>query len=99
MGYGGPHSEVESDAFGPPESSPSIVCDGGVGQVLASTEEEKDFNVTITNKLKLTAQCARATKRVQTVLEQVSRTFHYRDRNVFVRLCPHLEFCRQTSSP
>jgi hypothetical protein len=40
----------------------------------------------------------------QGVLSQISRTFHYRDRHVFIRLCiqyarPHLEFASPARSP
>jgi hypothetical protein len=67
------------------------------GQVLEETMEEKDIGVMVTSNLKPSAQCARAAKTAQTVLGQISRTFHYRDRHVFLRLYkhfvrPHLEF-------
>ncbi len=48
------------------------------GQVLEETKEEKDIGVMVTSNLKPTAQCARAAKTAQTVLGQISRTFHYR---------------------
>ncbi len=51
----------------------------------------------ITDNLKPSLQCVSAAKPVQTVLGQISRAFHYRDRYIFVRLYkqyvqPHLEF-------
>jgi hypothetical protein len=54
------------------------------GQVLEETKEEKDIGVTVTSNLKPTAQCTRAAKTAQTVLGQISRTFHYRDRHIFL---------------
>jgi hypothetical protein len=74
------------------------------GSKLLSTTEEKDIGVTVTDKLKPSAQCAKAAKTAQTVLGQISRAFHYRDRHVFVRLYkqyvrPHLEFATQAWSP
>jgi hypothetical protein len=62
---------------------------------MRATTEEKDIGVTVTTNLKPSAQCARAAKTAQTVLGQISRAFHYRDRLVFVKLYqqyvrPHL---------
>jgi ribonuclease P/MRP protein subunit RPP40 len=56
------------------------------GQPLATTTEELDIGVTITSNLKPTAQCKKAAKTAQTVLGQIGRSFHYRDRHVFVKL-------------
>ena len=74
------------------------------GQVLGSTEEERDIGVTVSSDLKPSAHCANAARTAQAVLGQISRAFHYRDRHVFVRLYkqyvrPHLEFCTQAWSP
>jgi hypothetical protein len=74
------------------------------GQVLEETMEEKDIGVMVTSNLKPSAQCARAAKTAQTVLGQISRTFHYRDRHVFLRLYqqyvrPHLEFSTPAWAP
>jgi hypothetical protein len=74
------------------------------GQVLEETMEEKDIGVMVTSNLKPTAQCARAAKTAQTVLGQISRTFHYRDRHIFLRLYkqyvrPHLEFSTPAWAP
>jgi ribonuclease P/MRP protein subunit RPP40 len=51
----------------------------------------------VTKNLKPASQCKKAARTAQTVLSQISRAFHYRDRHVFVRLYvkyvrPHLEF-------
>jgi ribonuclease P/MRP protein subunit RPP40 len=74
------------------------------GQVLEETKEEKDIGVMVTSNLKPTAQCARTAKMAQTVLGQISRTFHYRDRHIFLRLYkqyvrPHLEFSTPAWAP
>ncbi len=58
----------------------------------------------ISDKLKPTAQCAKAASTAAKVLSQISRTFHYRDRHVFIRLykqyvLPHLDFASQAWSP
>ena len=73
------------------------------GVALASTEE-RDIGVQITSNLKPAAQCAKAAKTGMTVLGQISRAFHYRDRHTFLRLYkqyvrPHLEFSSQAWSP
>ena len=75
-----------------------------MGKILQSTEEEKDIGVTISASLKPGAQCRKAARTAQTVLAQVSRAFHFRDRHVFVRLYktyvrPHLEFSVPAWSP
>jgi ribonuclease P/MRP protein subunit RPP40 len=74
------------------------------GQVLEETKEEKDIGVMVTSNLKPTAQCAWAAKTAQTVLGQISRTFHYRDRHIYLRLYkqyvrPHLEFSTPAWAP
>ncbi len=74
------------------------------GQVLETTEEERDIGVMISANLKPAAQCAKAAKTAQAVLGQLARAFHYRDRHVFMRLYkqyarPHLEFSTQAWSP
>jgi ribonucleases P/MRP protein subunit RPP40 len=73
------------------------------GQVLEETKEEKDIGVMVTSNLKPTAQCARAAKMAQTVLGQLSRTFHYRDRHIFLLykqyVRPHLEFSSPPWAP
>ena len=74
------------------------------GKVLETTEEERDLGVIMTRTLKPSAQCKKAARTAQTVLNQISRAFHYRDRAVFVKLYkqyvrPHLEFAGQAWSP
>ena len=74
------------------------------GQQLEVTEEERDIGVTVSDNLKPSAQCSKAARTAQSVLGQISRAFHYRDRHVFVRLYsqyvqPHLEFSTQAWAP
>lgn len=54
--------------------------------------------------MKPSAQCKKAARTGQTVLGQLTRAFHYRDRHIFVRLYkqyvrPHLEFASPAWSP
>jgi len=56
------------------------------GQQLDTTEEERDIGVTVSRQLKPSAQCRNAARTAQTVLGQLTRAFHYRDRHVFLRL-------------
>jgi len=74
------------------------------GHLLVTTEEEKDVGVRMTCNLKPSAQCAAAAKTARTVLAQIGRSFHYRDRHIFVKLYkqyvrPHLEFATPAWSP
>jgi hypothetical protein len=69
-------------------------------QKLESTQEEKDIGVIITENLRPAEKCAKVAKTAQTVLSQISRAFHYRDRHIFIRfyklyVWPHLEFSSQ----
>ena len=73
-------------------------------QELAVTTEEKDMGVLMSQNLKPAAQCQKAAKTAQAILAQISRTFHFRDRHIFIRLYkqyvrPHLEFATQAWSP
>ena len=68
------------------------------------TEEERDIGVMISRNLKPSSQCLKAARTAQTVLSQISRAFHYRDRHIFVKLYvqyvrPHLEFASPAWSP
>ena len=74
------------------------------GTILTEVSEEKDIGVMIHNSLKPSVQCARAVKKANQVLGQMSRSFHYRDKTVWIRLYktfvrPHLEFSVQAWSP
>jgi hypothetical protein len=74
------------------------------GHVLEETTEEKDIGVAVDPSLKPAAQCRKAAKTAQTVLAQITRAFHFRDRHIFIRLYtqyvrPHLEFASPAWSP
>ena len=74
------------------------------GTVLKVVQEEKDLGVMISNSLKPYAQCAKAAKTANSVLGQMSRSFHYRDKDTWIRLYkifvrPHLELCVQAWCP
>jgi hypothetical protein len=74
------------------------------GELLGVTEEERDIGVLVQKNLKPSAQCSKAARTAQTVLSQISRSFHYRDRHIFVKLYiqyvrPHLEFASPAWSP
>ena len=58
----------------------------------------------IHDSLKPSVQCTTAANRARTVLIQLSKAFHFRDKNVFIRLYaryvrPHLEFSVQAWAP
>ena len=74
------------------------------GKQLNPTSEEKDVGVKMSDTLKPAAQCQAAAKTANSVLAQLGRAFHYRDRHVFVKLYktyvrPHLEFAAPAWSP
>ena len=74
------------------------------GHTLEKTEEEREIGVIMSKSLKPHAQCTRAARTAQTVLGQLTRAFHYRDRHIFTRLYmqyvrPHLEFASPAWSP
>ena len=53
------------------------------GVELEESKEEKDLGVIVTNKLSVSAQCAKAAKMANTVIGQISRAFHFRDKDIF----------------
>jgi len=74
------------------------------GEMLEVTEEERDIGVNMTSSLKPSQQCKKAARTAQTVLSQLARAFHYRDRHVFLRLYiqyvrPHLEYAVSAWAP
>jgi ribonucleases P/MRP protein subunit RPP40 len=74
------------------------------GNKLTTTEEERNVGVIFTSNLKPSTQCSRAAGCATSVLNQLKRNFHYRDRHIFVNLYkqyvrPHLEFSSQAWSP
>jgi hypothetical protein len=74
------------------------------GTELTEVEEEKDVGVIIHKSLKPAGQCAKSANTAGAVLRLIQRNFHYRDRNVFVKLYkqyvrPHLEFSTPAWAP
>ena len=56
------------------------------GHNLEVTEWEKDVGVRFDNTLKPSLQCREASRIANAMLNQLTRAFHYRDRNIFVNL-------------
>ena len=74
------------------------------GIELEESREEKDLGIIVTDKLSVSTQCAKAAKTANTVLGQISRAFHFRDKDIFTGLYkqyvrPHLEYAVQAWSP
>jgi ribonuclease P/MRP protein subunit RPP40 len=55
-------------------------------QQLETTETQRDIGVNVSKLLKPSLQCAHAARTAQSVLSQISRAFHYRDRHTFKKL-------------
>ena len=71
---------------------------------LGTTEPDKDIGVIIHSSLKPAKQCQKVAATAGTVLRQITKNFHYRDRRIFRDLyCqyvrPHLEFATAAWSP
>ena len=56
------------------------------GQQLPTSQKEKDVGIIITNNLKPSQYCAEVARKNQAIMYQMSRSLHYRDKIVFVRL-------------
>jgi len=74
------------------------------GRELEESAKEKDVGVLISNDAKPSAHVKKAASTATAVLNQILRTFHYRDRKTFLRLYaqyvrPHLEFAAPAWSP
>jgi hypothetical protein len=74
------------------------------GHQHASTEAERDVGVIFRDNLKPADQCRKAAQTASTVLAQIQRAFHYRDKNTYVSLYkqyvrPHLEFATPAWAP
>ena len=68
------------------------------GIELEESREEKDLGIIVTDKLSVSTQCAKAAKTANTVLGQISRAFHFRDKDIFTGLYkqyvrPHFGIC------
>ena len=57
------------------------------GEKLMEVEEERDIGVLVHKSLKPTRHCKKAAATAGAVLKTISRNFHYRDRNIFLRQC------------
>jgi hypothetical protein len=55
------------------------------GQILSNTDSEKYNGVCITNSLKPSTQCREAYRVASAMLNNISKTFHFRDCHVFVK--------------
>jgi hypothetical protein len=53
-----------------------------LGQKLEEVESERDIGVTVNKNLKPSSHCAKAGGTARTVLGQISRSFHYRDKKL-----------------
>ncbi len=74
------------------------------GVTFGTTEEEKDVGIYVNPSLKPGTHCKKAANKAMAVLKQITNCFHYRDRNVFLKLYkqyvrPHLEFASPAWSP
>jgi len=74
------------------------------GEKLSITDKEKDLGVLMESNLKPNSQCTAAATKANQILGQISRAFHYRHKEVFVKLFktfvrPHLEYCSSVWSP
>ena len=74
------------------------------GQILQSTEAEKDVGVILTPDLRPSKMVARAASRANQMLGAWSRAVSWRDRNTWIKIYktyirPKLEYCSQAWSP
>ena len=74
------------------------------GRVLEEVDFEKDVGVIIHKSLRPSMQCAKAAKKANSVLGQLSRAVSYRDKETFMNLYttyvrPHLEYAVQAWCP
>ena len=74
------------------------------GTALGNTDEERDIGVIVSSSLKPSKQCKKSAQVASTVLGQILRAFHYRDRHIFLSLYvqyvrPHLEFAVAAWAP
>ena len=80
------------------------MTDGATRKDLENIVEEKDLGVIISDDLKPSKQCIQATKKANSILKMVKRSFNYFDINTFkivykTYVRPHLEYCCQAWCP
>ena len=85
------------------KKNPEFEYNWGDG-LLETAEDEKDVGVIVAKSLKPSMQCAKAVKKANQVLGQMSRGITYRDKYTFTRLYkvyvrPHLQYCSSAWSP
>ena len=74
------------------------------GTVLKTTDVEKDLGVWMSETLKPSVQCKKAATKANQTLGQISRAFHYRNKEVFGKLIkmfvrPQLEYAASVWAP
>ena len=74
------------------------------GEILNAVESEKDLGVWCDKSLKPSLHCQEASRIAKGVLTQICKTFHYRDKQVFVNLYKrhvrvHLEYAAPVWAP
>ena len=74
------------------------------GKVLEKVDTEKDVGVLVNKTGKPSEHCIKASRTANGILSQISRAFHFRDRNVFLDLYKryvrvHLEYATPAWSP
>lgn len=74
------------------------------GQTLQKTSEEKDVGILISDTMKPSQQCSAAANKANQVLGQIFKAFHFRDRNIFLKLYKqyvrvHMEFAVSSWRP
>ena len=73
-------------------------------KILEKVDSEKDIGVLVNKSGKPSEQCIKASRTANGILSQISRTFHYRDKKVFLDLYKrhvrvHLEYATPAWSP
>ena len=70
------------------------------GTSLPTSATEKDVGVIVSDNLKPSKHCAEAARKARGVLWQISKSFHYRDKHVFVNLYKrHVRCILEYASP
>ena len=74
------------------------------GIELQEVTEEKDIGILVHQSLRPSKHCKKAADMAGAVLKQITKNFHFRDRNIFKKLYvqyvrPHVEFASPVWSP